>query len=182
VSPPTTLAGKVVAIHEAMGPIGHAFGGALALAYYAEPRATIDIDLNVFVAPTRFAEVVPALERAEVVVDASKVAPLIERDGQVRLDWDGTPLDLFFSYDPFHDAAARARREVPFADTTIPILSAEHLTVCKVVFDRPKDWVDIDAMVSLGASIDIAEVLRWVARIVGDEDPRYSRVAAVLSR
>ena len=101
----------------------------------------------------------------------------------VRSGWTGTarPLDLFFAYDPFHDAAARATRMVPFADTTIPILSAEHLTVCKVVFDRAKDWVDIQAMVSLGTPIDVAEVLRWVGRIVGDDDPRYDRIAAVLS-
>jgi hypothetical protein len=31
-------------------------------------------------------------------------------------------------------------------------------------------------------AIDSAEVLRWVGRIAGDEDPRYVRVAAVLSR
>lgn len=178
---PPTLAGKVVAIHEAMEQIRHGFGGAFALAYYAEPRATIDIDLNVFVHPAGFASVVPALERAEISLDAPRIASIVERDGQVRLDWDGTPLDLFFAYDPFHDAAARATRMVPFADTTIPILSAEHLTVCKVAFDRARDWVDIQAMVSLGTPIDVAEVLRWVGRMVGDDDPRYDRIAAALS-
>ncbi len=44
-----TLAKRVLAIDHALSSIPHAFGGALALAYYAEPRATIDIDLNVFV-------------------------------------------------------------------------------------------------------------------------------------
>jgi hypothetical protein len=96
--------------------------------------------------------------------------------------WDSTPLDLFFAYDAFHRAAAAAIRRVTFAEGEIPILAPEHLMVCKVVFDRPKDWVDIDAVVADGTAVDVAEVLRWVGRVVGDEDPRYDRIAAVLSR
>jgi hypothetical protein len=176
-----TLAQRVLAIEAAMSDVPHAFGGALALAYYAEPRATIDIDLNVFVTAERFAEVAAPLTRLGAPVDDPEVAELVLRDGQVRVMWDLTPIDLFFSYDPFHDAAARARHSVPFGDETIPILSADHLVVCKVVFNRPKDWVDIDAMISAGTDIDAAEVLRWVARIAGDEDPRYNRIAALLT-
>ena len=107
-------------------------------------------------------------------------AALVARDGQARVWWDATPVDLFFAYDAFHDAAARRRRTVPFADTEIPILAPEHLVVCKVVFNRAKDWVDIDAM-RARHRLDTAEVLRWVARIAGDEDPRYERIAALLT-
>jgi hypothetical protein len=100
----------------------------------------------------------------------------------VRVMWDATPIDLFFAYDAFHDAARIASRTVPFADGTIPILAPEHLVVCKAVFNRPKDWVDIDAMLEAGADVDAAEVMRWVGRIAGDGDPRYTRAAAVLMR
>ena len=105
----------------------------------------------------------------------------VQRDGQVRVFWDATPLDLFFAYDPFHDAAASARHKVPFADGSIPILSASHLVVCKVVFNRGRDWVDIDAMLSADVQLDVAEVLRWVGRIAGDTDPRFDRIAALLT-
>ena len=54
--------------------------------------------------------------------------------------------------------------------------------VCKAVFNRPRDWVDIDAMVEEDVALDVAEVLRWVGRIAGDTDPRYERIAAVLTR
>jgi hypothetical protein len=39
----------IIEIDEALRSFGvnHAFGGALALAYYAEPRGTVDIDVNV---------------------------------------------------------------------------------------------------------------------------------------
>ena len=54
--------------------------------------------------------------------------------------------------------------------------------MCKAVFNRAKDWVNIDAMVDSDTSVDAAEVLRWVGRIAGDTDPRYNRIAAVLTR
>lgn len=62
------------------------------------------------------------------------------------------------------------------------MLSAEHLMVCKVVFNRSKDWVDIEAMLRAGTEIEVAEVLRWVGRIAGDDDPRYERIVAMLAR
>ncbi|MBI1843131.1 MAG: hypothetical protein HYR89_00725, partial [Actinobacteria bacterium] len=52
---------KVLALTCALDGVPHAFGGALALAYYAEPRATIDIDLNVFVHGDRFMDVAKQL-------------------------------------------------------------------------------------------------------------------------
>ena len=177
-----TLAERVLAIDDALSGIPHAFGGALALAYYAEPRATIDIDLNVFVPPARFSEVANTIARLGAGADDPAIAAIVERDGQVRVMWDDTPVDLFFSYDAFHDAAAAARHSVPFGDRTIPILAADHLIICKVVYNRPKHWVDIDSMLVAQAEIDAAVVLRWVARIVGDEDPRYNRIVANLVR
>ncbi len=176
-----TLAQRVLALEGALSDVPHAFGGALALAYYAEPRATIDIDLNVFIPPERFAEVAVPLALLGAAADDPTTAALVQRDGQARVLWDATPIDLFLAYDPFHDAAAAARRSVPFGDGAIPVLAADHLIVCKAVFNRPKDWVDVDAMLEAHADVDAAEVLRWVARIAGDEDPRYNRIAAVLT-
>jgi hypothetical protein len=177
-----TLAQRILAIDDALTQIPHAFGGALALAYYADPRATVDIDLNVFVPAERFADVAAPLVALGAAAEDPEIAAIVGRDGQVRVMWDATPIDLFFAYDAFHDAAARGRRAVPFADRSIPILGPEHLVVCKAVFDRPKDWVDIDAMLDAGAAVETAEVLRWVGRIAGDDDPRYGRIAALLSR
>ncbi|CAN5904387.1 hypothetical protein BH23ACT2_BH23ACT2_22400 [soil metagenome] len=170
---------KIVAIDAALAEVPHAFGGAIALGYWAEPRATIDIDLNVFVPAERSAAVLEPL--GGLGVDVAGAAEVIGRDGQARVLWDVTPIDLFFAYDPFHDAADEHAVEVPFAEYTIRVLSADHLTICKAVFDRPKDWIDIDAMITHRTAISAAEVLRWVGRIVGDEDPRYGRIAAVLS-
>ncbi|MDZ7732634.1 MAG: hypothetical protein U5R31_05495 [Acidimicrobiia bacterium] len=92
----------------------------------------------------------------------------------------GHPIDLSFTT-RFHDAAEQGTVEVPFADTTARGSVADHLTVCKAVFDRPRDWVDIEAMLAQGTTLDAAEVLRWTGRICGDDDPRYERLAALLT-
>jgi hypothetical protein len=68
-------------------------------------------------------------------------------------------------------------RRVPFAGTTIPILSPEHLTVCKAMFDRVKDWLDIEQILVGADDLDIAEIEGWLERMVGADDPRLERFA-----
>lgn len=168
-----SLPEKVIGIHEAFGKakIPHAIGGALALAYYAEPRATIDIDLNVFVAPARWRDVIDALTPLGVSTE-NLDAEVLERDGQYRLWWGDNPVDLFFSYDEIHNEMRKEARRVPFADTTLPILSPEHLTVCKAMFDRPKDWLDIEQILVATDDLDVDAIEGWLQRMVGDGDPR----------
>ena len=171
-----SLPDKVVLVHAALGGGGihHAFGGALALAYYAEPRTTIDIDINVFAPVTASADVLGAL--APLGVDTATPPAGVEQHGQVRVMWGRVPLDLFFAYDPLHTAMARSVRTVPFGDDTIPVLAPEHLMICKVVFSRPKDWLDIEQMLLIVDDLDAAEVRAWVERILGADDARLSRL------
>jgi hypothetical protein len=176
-----SLPEKIVAIHErlAAANIAHAFGGALALAYYAEPRATDDIDVNVFVEPAGGAAVLDAL--APLGVAGELDGPAIGRDGQCRWWWGRTPLDLFFAYDAIHEAMRRDARLVPFGEERLPILSPEHLLVCKIAFDRPKDWLDLEQVVVCVEDLDLAEIRSWLERIVGSEDPRLGRLEGVLA-
>lgn len=177
-----SLPDKVVAIHEALDAtrIPHAIGGALALAYYAEPRATIDVDLNVFVPTERWSEIRDALQ--PLGIDVSVDAAALERDGQVRLWWDRNPVDLFFSYDEFHDEMRRGARRVPFGDTTIPILAPEHLAVCKATFDRVKDWLDIEQILVATDPLDLGEIESWLERMVGGSDPRLQKLWEIRDR
>jgi hypothetical protein len=177
-----TLAEKVIllagALEEAELPF--AFGGALALAYYAEPRATIDIDVNIFVAPDGVDRVVKALAPAGVRATASD-RRVARRDGQVRMWWGITPIDVFFAYDDFHSHAAQRVRRVPFGNDVIPVLAPEDLLVCKVVFDRRKDWIDIDQVLLLTAgTLDLQDVRRWLVAILGTEDERVARFEAAV--
>lgn len=170
-----SLADKVIRLHDALDRSGipHAIGGALALAYYGEPRVTNDVDINVFVPPEEFQEIAGLLAPLGVDVDAE--LRQVERDGQVRLWWGTNPVDLFFEYDPFHGTMGEHSRTVPFGEATIPILAPEHLIVCKAAFDRTKDWLDIEQMVIAVPGLNRTEITFWLERIVGCDDDRFKR-------
>lgn len=167
---------KVIAIHHRLkqAKIDHAFGGALALAYYAEPRSTIDIDINLFVAPSDYPQV--ERELAQIGVGSPADPARVRRDGQCKLSWGDTPIDLFFAYDELHDAMRNAARRDSFGEETIPILAPEHLIVCKTIFNRPKDWLDIEQMLICVDELDREEVRRCLNRILGADEPRGERL------
>lgn len=173
------LPDKVIAIHEALNAarIRHAVGGAIALAYYAEPRATIDIDLNPFIPVTAWREAIDAL--AEIGVETGDLDPAaLERDGQCRLWWGDNPVDLFFAYAPIHEEMEKALRRVPFSGISLPILAPEHLAVCKAMFDRRKDWLDLEKML-IADDLDLDSVEAWLQRMVGEGDERLARLSEV---
>jgi len=175
----TVLADRLLAVHGTLDAAGvpHAFGGAIALAYCTqEPRGTRDLDINVFTEPMRAGEVFAALP-PEVVVSDGDVATAV-RDGQVRLWWGETPLDFFFDVDEFHHEIAAAVRLVPFLDHRIPVLGCTALVVFKALYNRTKDWADIEAMLEVG-TVDRDEALRWMNRLLGRDDPATARLAAL---
>jgi hypothetical protein len=175
----TTLVQKVLALSEAFTAAGlpHAFGGAIALAYCTEdPRGTRDVDVNAFVPATEPEPVLAALPPAVTV--PPDTAAVIAREGQVRLWWDDTPVDLFLDYAPLHAQAARGSREVPFAGRRIRVLGPVELVLFKALFDRPKDWVDIATVVAARA-VAPERVRDDLVALVGGDDPRVARWAAL---
>ena len=105
-----------------------------------------------------------------------------DRDGQLRVRWDGTPLDLFFSYDALHDACRERRRHVPFPGERIAILSAEDLAIFKVLFARAKDWTDLrELLFAQGERFDRDYALGWLERILSPTDERLDRFRALLA-
>jgi hypothetical protein len=181
-----SLPEKVLALEEGFRQhrIPHAFGGALALAYYATPRATIDIDVNVFTGVERADEVLGLLETLGASPLDKKERAELRRDEQARVHWDRTPIDLFFSYDALHESCLERRRRLPFGGTdAIHVLSAEDLLIFKALFDRDKDWRDLEELIYAQADeLDAAYAKGWLARIVGEKDPRYRRLLGLLDR
>lgn len=172
-----TLAEKLLAIDSALERAGldHAFGGAIALAYWTlEPRGTSDIDVNIFVPAERAAAAVEALPDGIAWSEADLKA--IRRDGQGRLWWEETPIDVFFNYEPLHEEAARHQRVVPFGGSEIPVLGPVELAVFKAVFDRTRDWADIEAMLA-AETLDLDAVRSHLGGLLGPRGERLERLA-----
>lgn len=174
---------RVVVLHRALveHEIPHALGGALALAYHATPRGTVEIDCNVFLPVTELARVGEHLGPLGIDVPVAR-ADLLPTAG-LRCPWDETHVDLFFSYDPDFFASVERRVEHhAFEDSVgrlsdLPFLSAEDLCVFKVTFDRQKDWADIEAMLE-ESPLDLDYVQHWLLQLRGERiRPKLRRLS-----
>lgn len=174
------LVDRIVELHGALerAEVAHAFGGALALAWCTEQaRATIDIDVNLFVEVDQAARVLDAFPDAIVVTDTDRAA--IDRDGQTRLWWDDeVPVDVFFNTAEFHQQAAERARVESFGGIDVPFLACRDLAVFKAFFDRTKDWADLESMQDAG-TLDADAVLGVLARYLGGDDHRVERLRSI---
>lgn len=149
--------------------IPHAFGGALALGYVAEPRGTADIDVNVFLAEDQLDLVDRALQplayaRSGDATDRPPIAGI--RYSSARHPF---PLDVF---PDLHERYAEVRRRRvlhPFGRgrDRLPFLSADDLCVFKLSFGRPKDWLDLRSIVENGTALDLDYIEAQVIALRG---------------
>ncbi len=169
----------IFATHKALDDAGleHAFGGALALMHYvAEPRTTWDVDVNISVSRENADVVVAALSG---IVQASKEqVAFLKQDGQVRLLVGRYPLDIFLAEHEFHDEMRMMSSMRPFGDRELPYISATHLTVLKAMFNRSKDWVDIESMLRHG-SVDVQRAIGWLVTLQGPDEEAPARIRAM---
>jgi hypothetical protein len=169
----------IFATHKALDDAGldHAFGGALALMHYvAEPRTTWDVDVNISVVKEDAEVVVEAL--SEIVQATEEQVALLKRDGQVRLLVGRYPLDIFLAEHEFHDEMRMMSLMRPFGDRELPYISATHLTILKAMFNRSKDWVDIESMLRHG-SVDVQRAIGWLVTLQGPDEEAPARIRAM---
>lgn len=171
--PEPDLPGKVVKLHQALdrADIPHAFGGAIAVGYYREPRATIDIDVCIFVQPADRKKVLDSLATLFPLPDRDALGEDISGREQGQAKWGRTKIDLFFSFLDFHESVAARTRIEDYEGTAIPILSAEDIIIFKVIYGRAQDWADIEAVFELrGEELDLEYMTDWIRKLVGDKD------------
>jgi len=166
-------------VHGALAAAGveHAFGGAIAYGFVAQPRGTVDVDVNVFLSEEEAPGIIEVLCRSGCDVDPVAATRSIRERGDFRGRCLGFRVDFFTPFHPFHDSVRARMRRVELTGTPIQVISAEDLIVFKCLFDRPKDWADIDAMVrALGPAFDRAYVERWLRDILPEDDPRVEKM------
>jgi len=174
------LVDKLFSIHDSLteASIPHAFGGAIALAYCVEePRGTRDLDVNIFVDASTAEHTLACLPPG-VKVSKKDVAK-VKRNGQARLDWDGTPVDVFLNNVPLHEVVASAVVWVPLEGREVPVLDCASLAIFKAFFDRTKDWADMEAIAqATPEDIDIAAAT--IADLVGPDDAAVKRLESLI--
>src|SRR5438128_1992838 len=87
----------------------YALGGALAYGVWALPRATKDVDINVFLAPDALGPALDALASAGVTFDRNEAIRLANEEG-LFIGWLGScRIDVFTPSIPFSWEALKTR-------------------------------------------------------------------------
>lgn len=155
--------------------VPYAIGGALALAYYAVPRATVDVDINVFVKPDPgFDRILEILKEAGFAGEdeAQSLRRQALTEGQFRGRIAGLRVDVFVPAIPYYASLEARRRQVELLGRSIWVLGPEDLVILKLMFFRRKDLADVEAVMRDGRTLDLGFIRATLADMVGDDDPR----------
>ena len=151
--------------------VGHAFGGALALAYYAEPRGTVDVDINVDLAYESRMPLLAQLEGIGWSADDVAARAVSAAGTRLRQVDESVVIDLFFAFDDIHKMVLDRAVAKPFFHAgeryELRFLSANDLVVFKISFGRSRDWADIEAIRDAGTVIDPDYIERQLVQLNG---------------
>jgi hypothetical protein len=173
--PPTDVFDAGLRVAGALDRAGvpYALGGALAYGQYGIPRATNDVDVNVFATPAELASTVAALQALGIAVDLESAQHDAEREGSFVARFGDFRLDVFTPSIAFSWEALRTRVRHRIDGVDVWFLSAEALAVFKLLFFRSKDLVDLERLVAVyGDSFDAEYVRAHLVRLMGADDPR----------
>ncbi len=144
-------------------------------------RATVDGDVNVFVPMDGARPALDALAAAGLDILPDEAARVAAERGDGRLYVDGVRIDLFFDSIPLHTDAAARTRTVWIGEKPFPALSPEDLVVLKALFNRAKDWTDIERIVAaMGGDFDAGYCRGQLVRHAGAGDASVARLDRIL--
>ena len=162
--------------HLESSQIPYAFGGAIALSAWSEPRATTDVDLNLWVNDEQLPAAVGVLRRAGVEIELSEAERGARERGMFAAPHGSYRVDVFVPSVPFYDEALARRLRVTLAERQTWVLSPESLAVFKMLFFRPKDLVDLARLIEVHRPpLDVAFVRGWLVDMVGNKDVRIAK-------
>ncbi len=171
----------IVPVLEAVGGIAdaldaagfdHAFGGAIALAYWGVPRATVDVDVGVAAEPLQLPDLFAALRDAGCEIDLARASEAAMR-GDFGCRMLGVRVDVFLPVLPLAAQALERKVRVPFGDREIWVVSAEDLVLLKLLFGRTKDVADLERLFAVrGDRLDHLYIVRGMDTLFPQNDPR----------
>lgn len=165
--------------------VPYAIGGALALGFYSAPRATIDVDVNLFIDPAS-ADLDHALRvlaeigfQLDETIEQARARAL--KDAQLRGHLSGIRIDIFVPAIPFYAEMQERRQPVELLGQPIWVIGPEDLAILKLMFFRRKDLADVEAMLSdQGSCIDREMIRNRLVDVVGLDDERIAALDQIV--
>lgn len=125
------------------------FIGGIALLRWGEPRLTQDIDVCILTGFDDESRVIaPLLQQFKPrIADAEQFA--LENRVLLLQTADAVGIDISLGALPFEEAMVQAASEYDFGNgVQLRTCSAEHLIVMKAFADRPRDWSDVETVIT----------------------------------
>ncbi len=149
----------------------YAFGGAVALAAWSEPRATSDVDVVLWVDETRLTLAIKLIASAGVTLRESAALQSATARGMFAGRMGHVRVDVFVPSIPFYEEASKRRVRTQMLGRDTWIHSAEVLAVFKMLFFRPKDLVDVERMLQVqGEAFDRTFVRAHLVDMLGADE------------
>jgi hypothetical protein len=160
--------------------ISYAIGGSLALAAWAKPRFTSDVDINAF-GCAKSKETLFNILESQFGVDKEDAALQLEHNADMLQFYvKGVRVALFCDTLPVHADADRGAQLVTIDGHTVRFLSKEHLCVFKSAFNRYKDLADMELLMEVnGSTLDRRKVRELLVQLYGKSTPHLTVVALV---
>ena len=149
--------------------------GAQALVLRGYPRATADLDVTVLLGAMPTSRLVTALGkrgfspsfRDTAFVATTRVLPVVHRA-------TGFPVDIVLGGPGLEERFALTAERVRVGRLQVPVATATHLVVMKVLAGRPKDIEDAAALLAMQASqinaAELDELTKALAAALGEDD------------
>lgn len=143
------LEAAVVAIAQFLAPrrVPYMVIGGVANALIGVPRATLDVDLTVWVADEQLEEFVRQVTQAFPARTANPVACIRELRVLPLETADGIRVDMIFGQLPYEEEAIRRAEIHTIHGVDVPVCSAEDLILYKLVSEREKDRNDVRGII-----------------------------------
>jgi len=163
--------------------VPYAIGGAIAYGLHAPPRATNDVDLNVFTPLEKIDRVFDALEDGGATIDRASARLSASERGDFVARVHGMRVDVFVPSIPLSASAASRVRQGVLLGRPIAILSAEDLVLFRLLFFRAKDLSDVERLVRFQEEgLEREYIRRWLVELVGGDDARVEAWDRLVSR
>jgi len=137
------------------------FIGGIALQRWGRPRVTIDADLALLTGLGDEEQFIEPLVNEYEPRHPEAVQFALQSRVLLIQSADGIPFDISLAAFPFErEVICRATDYVFYGELSLRTCSAEDLVVLKAFADRPRDWVDIEGILTRqGAAVNRQQIL-----------------------
>lgn len=157
--------------------------GGIAAGVFGEPRATVDIDIDLSIKKNKLNSFLTDAEKAGFSFDITEVNQRVNETGTFRIWYEEVPIDFIIASTKFEENAFKRKHRVRIFGIAANFPSVEDLLLLKIIPARPQDKIDAENIaLRHKGRVDEKYLLFWAQKLSDEaEDIRiYNEVKRLL--